>query len=144
MSLEAVIQENTSTMRELIAVWSKLTAQAKTIDQSDKIENVTAAGTPVQAKPEKAAKVEKVAKVEKAEAKPEAPAEQAPVAVATPVVEAAEGPSFDDVKKAVTELAKASHADAFAVLQSFGVARATHLKPEQYADVLAACKKAMA
>ena len=143
MSLEAVIQENTNTMRELIAVWSKLNAQAKAIDKSEKVDTVTAAGTPVEAKPEKAAKVEKVAKVEKAEAKPEAPIEQ-PAAQAE---SAGDAPTIAiaDVNAAIIGLAKTKGRDAaVAVLKEFGVAKAPELKADQYAAVVAAAKKAMA
>lgn len=143
MSLEAVIQENTNTMRELIAVWNKLTTQAKVID--NKVEagasgEITAGGKPVaEIKPEKAAKVEKAAKPEP---KPEAPVEQ-PAAQA----EAADAPTIAiaDVNAAVIGLAKAKGRDAaVAVLKEFGVAKAPELKVEQYAAVVAACKKAMA
>lgn len=142
MSLEAVIQENTNTMRELIAVWNKLTTQAKVID--NKVEagasgEITAGGKPVaEIKPEKAAKVEKVAKPEP---KPEAPVEQpaAEAAADTPAI------SIADVNAAVIGLAKAKGRDAaVAVLKEFGVAKAPELKVEQYAAVVAACKKAMA
>lgn len=138
MSLEAVIQENTNTMRELIAVWSKLNAQAKAIDKSDKIDTVTAAGAPVEAKPEKVAKVEKAPK---AEPKVEAPAEQAAEQPAADVPAIA----IADVNAAIIGLAKAKGRDAaVAVLKEFGVAKAPELKADQYAAVVAAAKKAMA
>lgn len=132
MSLEAVIQENTNTMRDLIAVWSKLNAQAKAIDKSDAVDT----GTPVEAKPEKAAKA-------KAEPKVEAPVEQA----AQPEPAAADAPAIAiaDVNAAIIALAKAKGRDAaVAVLGTFGVAKAPELKVDQYADVVAATKKAMA
>jgi len=137
MSLEAVIQENTNTMRELIAVWSKLNKQAVAIDKSDAGDTVVAAGTPVVAKPEKAAKA-------KAEPKVEAPIEKAPEPVAEqPAAADAPAIAVADVNAAIIALAKAKGRDAaVGVLGKFGVAKVPELKPEQYADVLAAVKAA--
>jgi len=138
MSLEAVIQENTNTMRELIAVWSKLNGAAKAIDA--KVEagdgvTITAAGKPVaEVKPTKT----------KAEPKVEAPIEKAPEPVAEqPAAADAPAIAVADVNAAIIALAKAKGRDAaVGVLGKFGVAKVPELKPEQYADVLAAVKAA--
>jgi antitoxin (DNA-binding transcriptional repressor) of toxin-antitoxin stability system len=144
MSLEAVIQENTNTMRELIAVWNKLAGQAKTIDakvEAGATGEITAGGKPVaEIKPEKAAKAKAEPKVEAA-----APAAEPEQPAATPAAEAAPAIAIADVNAAIIGLAKAKGRDAaVAVLKEFGVAKAPELKPEQYAAVVAAAQKAMA
>jgi hypothetical protein len=143
MSLEAVIQENTNTMRELIAVWSKLNKQAIAIDQSAAVDTVVAAGTPVVAKPEKVAKAE--TKTTKTETKASEPETKPVEAKTQPAAADAPAIAIADVNAAIIALAKAKGRDAaVAVLGTFGVAKAPELKAEQYADVVAAAKKAMA
>jgi hypothetical protein len=66
-------------------------------------------------------------------------AADAPAAAEAPAV------AFDAVRDAIMGLSKAKGRDAaVAVLGTFGVAKAPELKAEQYADVVAAAKKAMA
>jgi hypothetical protein len=77
---------------------------------------------------------------------------QAPSAAAATTAEFPSEPVADapaiaiaDVNAAIIALAKAKGRDAaVAVLGTFGVAKAPELKAEQYADVVAAAKKAMA
>lgn len=129
MSIEQALAENTAAIKELIAMWGKLNAQAKTVDKAPAETTVTAAGKPVEAKVEKAGekpKAEKPAAVEKdkAESKPKA---EAPVA------------DYAPVGAAITAFAAANGRDAtLAKLAEFGVTSGKALKPEQYADVLAA------
>jgi hypothetical protein len=143
MSLEAVIQENTNVMRELIAVWSKLNKQAVAIDNSDAVDTVVAAGTPVVAKPEKVAKAE--TKATKTETKASEPETKPVEAETQPAADDAPAIAVADVNAAIIGLAKAKGRDAaVAVLGEFKVAKVPELKPEQFAAVLAAVKKAMA
>lgn len=121
MSLEQALAANTAAIQELIAVWSKLNAQAKAVDKMPAEGTVTAAGKPVKAAPEKAA--EKPAEAPKAEAKAPAPA----------------AADYAPVGAAITSYAAAKGREAtLAKLAPFGVKSGKELKPEQYADVLAA------
>lgn len=121
MSLEAAIQANTAAIQELVAVWGKLTAQAVKVDKMPADAPVTAAGKPVKAAPEAA--------VEKAPPKAEKPAAPA----AKPVAD------YAPVGQAITAYAAANGRDAtLEKLAAFGVKSGKELKPEQYADVLAA------
>jgi hypothetical protein len=115
--------------------------------------------TAVAAPAPKAEKVEKAAKP-KAEPKPEAAEGNAAAASSEPATTAAPAasstaseqpaadapaPTIADVNAAIIGLAKGKGRDAaVAVLKEFGVAKAPELKPEQYAAVVAAAKKAMA
>jgi len=119
MSLEQAIQENTAAVKELIAVWGKLNAQAKAVDKAPGTTTVTAAGKPVEAKVEKAA-----ADKPKVETKKE---------VAAPAAD------YAPVGAAITAFAAANGREAaLAKLSEFNVKSGKELKPEQYADVLAA------
>ena len=123
MSLEQALAENTAAIKELIAVWGKLNAQAKTIDKAPADTVVKAAGKPVEAK------VEKAAEAPKAEVKKEEPKAEA----AAPVAD------YAPVGAAITAFAAANGREpTLAKLAAFGVTSGKALKPEQYADVLAA------
>jgi hypothetical protein len=78
-----------------------------------------------------------------AAASAEAQAQTAPAA--TTAESRSEPVVIGDVNAAIIALAKAKGRDAaVALLGTFGAAKAPELKPEQYADVVAAAKKAMA
>lgn len=125
MSLEQALAENTAAMKELIAVWGKLNAQAKAVDKTSADTPVTAAGKTVVAKPEKAVAEKPAPEVKKEVAKAETAA--APVA------------DYAPVGTAITAFAAANGREAtLAKLAEFGVSSGKALKPEQYADVLAA------
>jgi len=131
MSLEAAIQENTNALREFIALWSKMNlasegrAAPPPTSKRTKAEPATAATAP--------------ASDESAQPKPQEKTE--------PVVDAAAKTAaiaVPEVNTAIIALAKAKGRDAaVAVLKQFGVAKVPELKAEQYADVIAAAKKAM-
>lgn len=56
-----------------------------------------------------------------------------------------EQPSYQDVAALITKVSRNVGRDAAVeLLDSFGAKRGPDLKPEQYADVIAACKKALA
>lgn len=113
MSLEIAIQENTSALRELIA------AISKGIPTTSTQLAAVIAEAPV--------KVEETGKAKE----PEVTAASAPV-TATIV-------DYEAVKKATLELSKAKGREAtVAVLKRFGAEKAPDLKPEQYADYVAA------
>jgi hypothetical protein len=116
MSLEAVIQENTSALRDLISQLQAGKAPAA----------IKVAETVVKAAKE----------TSKAVAEAEKPKAEKTEASAVEM-------SIDAVKKATTDLAKAKGRDAaVAVLAQFGAKNANEVKPEAYADFIAAATKA--
>lgn len=139
MSLEAVIADNTSAIRELIAA---LTASAKPAPVPAEV--ATEAATAIQ----EAAKARPTPAKTKATPAPTPPTAAAPVDVApeqkaASSEQAAAPTTYNDVVAAVTKVAKAKGRDAaVAVFRDFGVANGKELKPEQYAAVVAACAKA--
>jgi hypothetical protein len=127
MSLEQALAENTAAMRDLIAVWSKLTANATAIDAKGSTD-VAAAGVPVNAKGTGKAETKKA----------DAPA---------PAPEKAEAPALDydkDVKPLIVKLgATADRETVMGVLAKFKVSKGSELKPEQLADAKAALTEAI-
>ncbi len=133
MSIEQALAENTAAIKELVAVWGKLTAQAASVKakvDAGETGVIAAAGTPVaEVKPAAAEKPK--AEKPKAEPKPEPKAE--------PKAEAAPALDYAKVGAAITAFAAANGRDAtLAKLGEFGVTSGKALKPEQYADALAA------
>lgn len=129
MSIEQALAENTAAIKELIAVWGKLNAQAKVVNakvEAGESGTITAGGKPVaEVKPAAAEKPK--AEKPKAEPKPEPQAEAAPAL------------DYAKVGAAITAFAAANGRDAtIAKLGEFGVTSGKALKPEQYADALAA------
>ena len=115
MSLELAINENTAAVKALAELMLKLTSGAAVIAT-----NTTQAVE---------AKAEAKAKAAKAEAKTEAAPAQ--------VKEEAAAVTYDDVKKAILAYQTANGREAtIAALKSFGAAKGTDLKPEQFADAL--------
>ena len=127
MSIETLLADNTAAIRELIA-----TIKAQTYAEVSQPATTKVAPA-------------------KAEPKPKAETKPAPESVVVDTPEAHATPadpetlvSLDEVKAAVLKLAATKGRDAaVAVLQSFGVAKAPELKPEQYAPALDALTKAM-
>lgn len=129
MSIEQALAENTAAIKELIAVWGKLATQGNKVTakvEAGETGTITAGGKPVaEVKPAAAEKP-------KAEAKPEQKKEE-------PKAEAAPALDYAKVGAAITAFAAANGRDAtLAKLGEFGVKSGKELKPEQYADVLAA------
>ena len=143
MSLEQALAENTAAIKELTAVWAKLNAQANKVDASGATE-VTAAGKAVAAKTEAAAtpKAEKAAathKEEKPAATAKAASPSASTASSSTPAESAPALDYAPVGAAITAYAaKHGRDDTIAKLGEFGVSSGKALKPEQYADALAA------
>ena len=138
MSLEQALADNTAAVRELIAVWSKLTAQATKVDKAPAETPVTAAGKPLKAATEAAAK---------AAATPAAPA-PAPVEAA-PSAPAAASPSetsvdYPTLQKAVFALAGKSREAAASVAASFGVKTFKELSQDRWAEALGAVQEKLA
>lgn len=135
MSLEQALAENTSALKQLIEVWSKLTAQAKVIDAkvaAGEIPSLTIAG-------EKRLVVEAPKPTEATPAPTPVAAVEATTASA---VTAAESPSepitYAVVSKAITDMVKTSKAKVIATLAEFGVTKGPQLTEAQYADFLKA------
>ena len=129
MSLEQAIRENTEAVRELIAaLGSTNSVFAPAANEAVAQPAPAPKAAPAKAKPAPAPKAEE----------PVVPA-PAPAPAAEPAI------PYTDVATAVTDLAKAKGRQAAVdLLASFDVARATELKAEQYASVIAAAKVAMA
>jgi hypothetical protein len=98
------------------------------------------------AKQETKAKVEKPAATE-AEQKPEALVQmtgsEAAQALHGHANRPADAPTYQDAAAAITKLSKTKGRDAaVAVLTAFGAAKLPDVKPEQFADIIAAAEKA--
>lgn len=108
------------------------------------------AKAPATVKKEAAAKkeVQKAAEAVKPEAastQPTAETTAAPEPKAEPSAASADAPTYQDAAAAITKLSRAKGRDAaVAVLASFGAAKLPDVKPEQFADVIAAAAKAEA
>jgi hypothetical protein len=124
MSLEAVIQENTEVMRELIARLSTSSLTAVQMTGKQLVDKVNA--------DEKAATSKDTAK---SEAKADTKAD-----------ETAEGLNYEkEVRPALVKVSTAKGRDALvALLDKFGVTKGDQLKPSQLAKVLAAANELLA
>jgi hypothetical protein len=144
MSLEIAIQENTNAIHALIAaIGNGLSASPAQVA-------AVVAEAPATVKKETAAKkeVQKAAETVKPEAastQPTAEATAAPEPKAEASEASADAPTYQDAAAAITKLSRAKGRDAaVAVLASFGAAKLPDVKPEQFADVIAAAAKAEA
>lgn len=133
MSIEQALAENTAAINNLIAVWSKLNAQAEKIDKLPAAEKVVAAGKPVKAAP--AAAVTPPASAP-------APAEAA--APAPAAVSPSDAVDYATLQKAVFALAGKSKPAALDVAQSFGVKTFKELDAAKWGDALAAVNAKLA
>ena len=131
MSIEQALAENTAAIKELIAVWGKLTSQAASVKakvDAGETSVIAAGGAPVAEVKPAAAEKPKATPKPAAEAKKE-----------EPKAEAAPALDYAKVGAAITAFAAANGRDVtLAKLAEFGVKSGKELKPEQYADVLAA------
>lgn len=126
MSLEAVIQENTNALRDLIAQLQAGQAPAA----------IKVAETVVQAAKESSKDPEPTTAEVKEKPKADPKPEKADDTSASEV-------TIDMVKKATTDLAKAKGRDAaVAVLAQFDAKNANDIKVEHYADYIAAASAA--
>lgn len=146
MSLEAAIQENTNTMKELIAVWNKLSSQGKTIAkgvEDGTVTQTTAGNITIPLVKAETAPLPVLDTVEakKPAATPsaaETPAAAAEPATASPSEQLAEPITYAQVSKAITDGVKVNRDHVLATLAKFGVKKGPELTVEQYADFLAA------
>ncbi|NYT45121.1 hypothetical protein H0A64_09835 [Alcaligenaceae bacterium] len=139
MSLEIALAENTAAIRELIAKLS------------------TGATIPQDAVADKPATTAKSTKATKTDPKSDA----APASEQTPPASdnsknstsesneasdsATEQPTYQEVAALITKVSRTvSREAAVELLDGFGAKRGPDLKPEQFADVVAACEKALA
>lgn len=155
MSLELAIQENTNTMKQLIAAWNALTVNATKIKAG---EPFSAGGVPIVETEVKTADPKVIAGTATVPAKTAATvagtadpksavvSQPSETAAALPVSKPEASPpapstatvTYEDVRALVLRVSKEKGRDvAAAVLALFGVAKAPELKPEQYADVVA-------
>lgn len=151
MSLEATIQENTAAVKEqselLRSLIAKLSAApiAAQVEAEKVIEKAQTQAT----KSEAAAKKTTAAATEAAaRTQPTAEAGEGAAAAKKAENSAASdkpAPTYQDAAAAITRLSKLKGRDtAVAVLKDFGAATLKDVKPEQFADVIAACEKAEA
>lgn len=99
------------------------------------------------AKEETKAKTEKAAEVAKVADKPETLVQmtgnEAAQALHGHANRPADAPTYQDAAAAITKLSKTKGRDAaVAVLTAFGAAKLPDVKPEQFADIIAAAEKA--
>ena len=136
MSLEAAIQENTNTMKELIAVWNKLaeTTNARPIADTAKVETKKQDVKPAAGQTTAAAKTEAAAPASTTSAS--GPAAQS-AAQESQASTAATTITYDQVAKAITEGVKSDRTKVVAALTKFGAKKGPDLKPEQWAEFLA-------
>lgn len=135
------IQQNTNTMKELIAVWNKLaeTTNARPIASGTIAANAEAEAKKQDAKP--------AAGQTTATAKTEAAAPESTTSASDPAAQSAAQESqastaattitYDQVAKAITEGVKTDRAKVVAVLAKFGAKKGTELKTDQWAAFLA-------
>jgi len=117
MSLESAIQENTQTLRELIALWSKSPMAIDTTPSVDVLFPLPA-------------------KTLKAEVVIQAPIQEA-IQPALEIVPA-EVIDYPTISEAITNGVKKNRDHVVAILAKFGVKKGTELKSEQYPSFLAA------
>lgn len=123
MSLEAVIQENTNVMRELIALWKTGASPAPAPVSAPAVDK---APPPAKDKPAAEVKTDTTAK--------EKPVEEAKATEVT----------YDQIKPLIIKVNTTKGREAATkLLADFGVARGPDLKPEQYADFFAAATKVL-
>jgi len=145
MSLEVVIQENTAAIRELIAAIAKgapIPADAKEVvatppkPTTSAATRASAARTQPTAKEAADAAPGKTADASSQSAKP-AETEQQGSTAATEI-------TYQDAANAVTKLSRAKGRDAaVAVLKQFDAANLKEVKPEQFAEVIAAVNEVL-
>ncbi|RMD00042.1 hypothetical protein EAY64_05450 [Aquitalea palustris] len=135
MSLEAVIEANTSAIRELIEAIK--TGVPTTAAQ---VAAVATEATPAKSE-SKSAKAEKVDAANVAEPKTEAVKVEEKAAAAT---EQPAPPSYKDASEAIVALSKGKGRDAaVAILNKFGVSKLPDLDPSRFADIIDAAKAAL-
>ena len=142
MSLESTIQENTDTMKELIAVWNKLSTQGKSIAKGVEDGTVTQTTAGNITIPLAKAKTVPLPVLDTVEAKKPAATPSVAVTPAAQPETAAASPSepitYAQVSKAITDGVKTNREHVVATLAKFGAKKGTELKVEQYADFVAA------
>ena len=147
MSLEVAIQENTVALRDLLAA---IKANATVAAPVPAVKEAAApSGKPKATSAEKAATPAPTPRTaaEAEAAAPEKKAEQSattPPAAASPATPKADAPTYQDAATAITKLSREKGRDtAVALLAKFGAANLKEVKPEQFADVIAAATEAM-
>jgi hypothetical protein len=137
MSLEQSIQENTAAVLKLCEVWAALTAKGQAIEKAGTADKGLAAGGTV-VKPGKdaaAAGSKSGASTASSSKEKESPEK---------IVEDKPALEYATVSKAIVSLAaKHGRPAALAVLEPFGVTSGKDLKPEQWAEALAAAETAL-
>lgn len=137
MSLEQALADNTAAIRELIAALAKAPAAVQEDKPAPKAKPATTAPTSPTAEAGVAAAPAKTAAATGQAAKSAATA--APASTAATKPQATATPDYAPVGAAITAYAAANGREAtLEKLAAFGVKSGKELKPEQYADVLAA------
>lgn len=133
MTIESTIAENTAAILKLTEVWEKLTDQAKNIKPGEK---VTAGGKSLTTVEDTGATAKGKASAASTASSKTAKESPAP---------ATEGPTRDDVSKAIVSLAaKTDRATALAVLEPFGATSGKTVTDEDLAAVHEAVTAALA
>lgn len=144
MSLEQALADNTAAIRELVAVWSKLSATAGKIDAVKQPgDTITAGGTPVATVKADKPKAESKPEVKKETAEAPKPVAESS-APATTDAPAASSVDYPTLQKAVFALAGKSREAAAAVAASFGVKTFKELDAEKWGEALGAVQEKLA
>ena len=138
MSLESTIQENTDTMKELIAVWNKLSSQGKSIAKGVEDGTVTQTTAGNITIPLAKAETDPLPVLDTVEAKKPAATPSPAALPGTAAASPSEAITYAQVAKAITDGVKTNREHVVATLTQFGAKKGTELKVEQYADFLAA------
>lgn len=141
MSLEQALADNTAAIRELVAVWSKLSNTAQAVQEKAKPgDTITAGGKPVAEvkadKPKAEPKKEPAAEAPKPAAEPSAPE--------TTAAPAASSVDYATLQKAVFALAGKSREAAASVAASFGVKTFKDLDASKWGEALGAVQEKLA
>lgn len=136
MTIESTIAENTAAILKLTEVWAKLTDQAKNIKPGEKVTAGGKSPTPVEDTENVGAPAKGKASAASTASSKTAKESPAP---------ATEGPTRDDVSKAIVSLAaKTDRATALAVLEPFGATSGKTVTDEDLAAVHEAVTAALA
>jgi hypothetical protein len=144
MSLEQALADNTAAIRDLVAVWSKLSSTAQAVQEKAKPGDTIAAGGKAiaEVKAPKAEKSKEVAADPKPAAEPSTP--EAPAAQTASSDEPATSVDYPTLQKAVFALAGKSREAAASVAASFGVKTFKELDASKWGDALAAVNDKLA
>ena len=137
MSLEAVIEENTATLKQLIAAWNQLTANATTLHSTlQPGDTLVAAGVKVARIKSPAPKPAATASTPAESASGTPPNSAESEAAAPTATTSAAALCYPEVGMAITNAVKTHREEVVTLLAKFGVKRGNELAVEQYDEFM--------